>query len=56
MVPIVVINQPRKIYEVERKIDEMMANGASYKSISKEIGKLRKYSFQSYVKKNLQAL
>ena len=44
-VPIVVINQPRKIYEVERRIDEMLKQGAPYGQINKEIGKLRKYSF-----------
>jgi len=55
-IPIVEINRPRRIYEVERRIDEMLKNGAPFKRINKEIGKLRKYSFQSYVKKNLKAL
>ncbi len=55
-IPIVEINRPRKIYDVERKIDEMMKKGVGFKKINKEIGKLRKYSFQAYIKKNLKAL
>ena len=55
-IPVVVINQPKRIYDVERKIDEMLEKGVPYEEISKEISKLRKYSFQSYIKKNLQAL
>ena len=52
-IPIVVINQPRKIYEVEKRIDELLEQGAPYGQINKEIAKLRKYSFQAYIKKNL---
>ncbi len=54
--PIIRVNQPKKIYEVERKIDQLLKNGVAYERINKEIMKLRKYSFQSYVKKNLKAL
>ena len=55
-IPIVVTNQPRKIYDVERRVDEMLEKGMPYGEINKEIAKLRKYSFQSYIKKNLKAL
>jgi len=34
----------------------MLAKGAPFKEVNKEIAKLRKYSFQSYIKKNMQAL
>ena len=54
--PIIRVNQPKRIYEVERKIDQLLKDGAAYERINKEIMKLRKYSFQSYVKKNLKAL
>ena len=54
--PIVVKNSPRRIYEVEKRINEMLEQRLPYKDINKEISKLRKYSFQSYVEKNLQAL
>ena len=54
--PIVVVNQPRKIYEVEKKVDELLKKGVPYKEINKEIAKLRKYSFQSYIRKNIKAL
>ena len=55
-IPIVETNRPRQIYDVERRVDELMAQGAPYGLINKEIAKLMKYSFQAYIKKNLQAL
>ncbi len=44
-IPIVVVNQPRKIYDVERKVDEMLEKGMPFGEVNKEIAKLRKYSF-----------
>ncbi len=41
---------------MERKIDQLLEEGATFERINKEIMKLRKYSFQSYVEKNLMAL
>ena len=55
-IPVVVHNSPAKLYEVEKKIDQMLKQGKPFKVIHKEIAKLRKYSFQSYIQKNLQAL
>ena len=49
VVPIVVKNNPRRIYEVERTVDRMLKEKKPYELINKEIAKLRKYSFQSYI-------
>ena len=51
--PIIVHNPAKKIYEVEKKINELLKKNVPYKEIQKEIAKLRKYSFQSYIEKNL---
>lgn len=42
---IVVVNKPRQIYQVEKKIDEMLKKRLPFEEINKEIAKLRKYSF-----------
>jgi len=52
-IPIVVTYSPRRIYDVERTIGQMLKEKKPYDQINKQISKLRKYSFQSYIKKNL---
>ena len=54
--PIIVDNKPQRIYDVEKRINEMIKEKVPYGEINKEIMKLRKYSFQTYVEKNLDAL
>ena len=55
-IPVVVTNKPSKIYDVEKKVNEMLEQRLPFEEINKQIGKLRKYSFSTYVKANLQAL
>ena len=53
---IVVKNKPEVIYEVEKKVDQMIAARMPNDQIQRELNILRKYSYESYVKKNIKSL
>lgn len=53
-VPIISSNKAIRMYEVDRKIEDMIERGEDSELITKEISKLRKYSYNDYVSNNLK--
>jgi len=48
-VPIIVKNKLIKVYEIQRKIEQMLKKNLPYEEVNWEIGKLLKYSYNMYV-------
>ena len=55
-VPIIVRNNPKKIYEIEKKIAKLIKNNVNPITLDYHIKKLRKYSYDSYIKTNIKSL
>ena len=54
--PIVKHNNPTVVYEIEKQISRLIQENADPSLINSEVAKLRKYSYQAYVKSNLNCL
>jgi len=55
-VPIIVRNNPKKIYEIEKKIAKLIKNNVNPITLDYHIKKLRKYNYDSYIKTNIKSL
>ena len=55
-VPIIVKNNPNKIYEIEKKISKLIESNIDPKTLDYHIKKLRKYNYDSYIKTNIKSL
>lgn len=55
-VMVVVKNQPEVVYEIEKKIERLIADEVPNAEIQKQLNILRKYSYETYVKNNIKLL
>ncbi len=53
-IPVLVFNHPKNQYSIEAEIKDMIENEAPFHIINIQLQKLKKYSYVSFIEKNLE--